>query len=268
MNPILHHTFPAALIPRSHPAKLPGVQPLDLRDWLIRDEVFTQQMQERTRLWTAHRAEVFQQDPAALAPACELLDLILQQLSKDAQYNVSADQITRPDGVIVPINMARPLETAGQLVQEDLCILEKRGAEHVLTAAFLCFPASWRLEEKFQRPLSAIHSPVAPYDADMGNRVQRLFDLMRAEQPLWRSNLLFYKDPSLFAPRSETSPRPTVTGENIYVRAERQSLVKLPKTQAVVFSIHTYLARFADLPEKDREALNPAIRSEPQVRDQ
>lgn len=265
MDPILHQTLPAALIPRRHPAKLPGIQPLHLDHWLIRDEVFEGQMAERHRLLTGFRAEVFHQAPDAQAAATEVLDLILQQLSKDPQYQVQSHQVTRPDGVVVPINRSKPLETAGQLVQEDLCLLQKRDQEHVLTAAFLCFPASWWLDEKILRPLSAIHTPVAPYDADMAARVQRMLDLMRPEQPLWRSNLLFYNDPALFAPRSEASPRPDTNGTHGYVRAERQSLIKLPDTQAVVFSIHTYLARLTDLPVKDRDAINLAIRSERQV---
>jgi hypothetical protein len=36
-----------------------------------------------------------------------------------------------------------------------------------LTAAILCFPASWTLAEKLGRPLGAIHGPVAGYDPGM-----------------------------------------------------------------------------------------------------
>lgn len=267
MTQILHQNFPIGLIPRHHPAKLPGVQPLDLDQWLIRDEVFAEQMQERSRLLSQHHKAVFRQDPGAMPAATELLNMILYQLSKDTEYQVTPDHVTRPDGVEIPVNRDAPLETSGQLVQEDLCILQKNGDEHVLTAAVLCFPASWRLDEKYLRPLSAIHSPVAHYDKGMALRVQRMFDHMRPEQPLWRSNLLFYKDPSLYAPRSEASPRPDATTKDSYLRSERQSLIKLPKTQAVVFSIHTYVIRFADLPRQHRDRLNPATPSESQVRD-
>ena len=65
----------------------------------------------------------------------------------------------------VAIDRGDPMGTLGHLVQEDLCLMEKRGEEHVLTAAVLCFPASWRLADKIGRPLEAIHVPVPEYDA-------------------------------------------------------------------------------------------------------
>lgn len=117
----------------------------------------------------------------------------------------------------------------------------------MLVAAVLCFPASWRLDEKIGRPLTAIHAPVAVYDADVGRRVQRLFDAIRPGQPLWRANLLEYDDPALFQPRSAFDPPRRTSGpEAPYLRAERQCLLRLPRTGAVVFSIHTHVVRRAD----------------------
>jgi hypothetical protein len=54
--------------------------------------------------------------------------------------------------------------------------MERRGDEHVLTAAVLCFPASWHLADKIGRPLTTIHVPVKVYDETLARRVQRLFD--------------------------------------------------------------------------------------------
>ena len=48
-----------------------------------------------------------------------------------------------------------PLELAGLLVQEDLCIVQNDDNAPVLTAAVLCFPSRWRLAEKIGRPLAA-----------------------------------------------------------------------------------------------------------------
>lgn len=127
-------------------------------------------------------------------------------------------------------------------MQEDFCLLSKSGDEHVLDAAVLCFPASWRLAEKIGRPLSAVHDPVAEYDAGLARRVQRLFDGVQAGRPLWRFNVLYYDDPALFQPRSAQMPRPLSHARTApFIRSERQCILRLPRTRAVVFSIHTYV---------------------------
>jgi hypothetical protein len=137
--------------------------------------------------------------------------------------------------------------TAALLVQEDLCILQKSGDEHVLTAAALCFPASWRLSEKYMRPLIGIHEPVDSYDDNIARRVQRMFDGIRPHRPLWRFNALWYDDPGLFQPRSALAPRDVTDAHTArFLRSERQSLSRLPETDAVVFSIHTFVLDKSD----------------------
>tara|TARA_B100001989_G_scaffold43972_1_gene27519 strand:- start:349 stop:762 length:414 start_codon:yes stop_codon:yes gene_type:complete len=130
----------------------------------------------------------------------------------------------------------------GRLVQNDFCILQKTGNEHVLTAAALCFPASWSLEEKFLKPLIDIHTPVKEYNDVIAKRVQRLFDGLQIDRPLWRFNALYYEDPHLFQPRRANQPRrkPAPNKAN-YFRSERQTLVKLPKSGAIIFGIHTFV---------------------------
>ena len=44
-----------------------------------------------------------------------------------AGYVISAKEVRRPDGVSVAIDRDDPMGTLGHLVQEDLCLLEKRG---------------------------------------------------------------------------------------------------------------------------------------------
>lgn len=229
---------------------LPGIQPLDPDDWLIRDDAFAGQMAERDRLLRERRADVVAMDEGARPAAEELLDLVLERSFSPA------DAVTRADGVVVPIDRGDPLGTLGRLVQEDLCLMEKRGdeGEHVLTGAVLCFPASWNLDEKFMRPLVGIHEPVEDYDAGIAARVQRLFDGIQVGRPLWRFNALWYDDPDLFQPRraDQRREKPDATGAE-YLRSERQCLLRLPRTRAVVFSIHTYVLARADVPGSQRQ---------------
>ncbi len=220
---------------------LPGTQLLPAGDWLRVDEGYAAQMALRDKLIAERPDDVHQMLPEAIAAAGECLDEIIGCLKHAAGYEVGTDTIRRPDGLDVPIDHELPLRTIGRLIQEDVCLMQHGLGGHVLTGAVLCFPASWTLSEKIGRPLAAIHRPVARYDVDITKRVQRLFDALPVDRPLWRANALLYEEPRLFTPRSESDDTPHFSGTGRYLRSERQVLLRLPETKAIVFTIHTYL---------------------------
>lgn len=219
---------------------LPGIQPLEMDDWLLVDDAYGAQIKERDRLLRTNRQSVLATSPESKPAEQELLQMVLGNFP--AGFETCGHSITCPDGRNVHLNLDDPLATIAALVQEDMCILQKQGDAHIMTAALLCFPASWRLVEKIGKPLTGIHDPVPEYDEQVARRVQRLFDGIQVDRPLWRFNGLWYQDPALFQPRSVVAPREaTETGCTPYFRSERQCLVRLPETRAVVFSIHTFV---------------------------
>ena len=235
--------------------RLPGLQPLEPgADWLARDEAFEGQMAVRDQLVSSQRAAVLAQEPGAEGALAELYAEVLRGLRGCDGYDWGVGLCRRPDGVEVRLDRADPLGTLARLVQQDLCLLEKRGAEHVLTAAALCFPASWSLEEKIGRPLSVIHGPVVEYDAQMARRVQRVFDHLQDGRPVWRQNALIYDDPALFQPRRMDARRAPPRQE-AYLRSERQTLLRLAESRAIVFVIHTYVVPMAALSSAQRAGL-------------
>ena len=235
---ILQQSLPYSV---ANEARLPGTRPLGEADWLIVDDAFAAQMAERTRLLRAHRDAVVMADPGAAPAVREMLSEVLAHLPDGFRREGAA--VVRPDGVRVALDDEDPLGTLTQLVQEDFVLLEKRGGdEHVLTAAILCFPAQWSLAEKFMRPLSIIHDPVPHYDDGIARRVQRLFDGLQVGRPIWRYNTLHHRDPTLFQPTRPDYPK-WQDVETPYFRTERQVLVRLPVTRAVVFSIHTFVLK-------------------------
>ena len=238
--------------------RLPGVNPLAWSDWLLQDETFAQQMAYRDALIINKRTAVFRAEQIATNASHELLDLILRQLKKSPKYHFQRTQITRPDGNKIDVHSDHPLVIAGRLVQQDLCILQKSEGEHVLTGGILCFPSNWRLNEKIGHPLSTIHNPVNSYDATMGKRVQRIFDGIKPDNPVWRANYLLYATSNLFQPNREKRATRD-TGK--FIRVERQSLIKLPKSDAVVFGIHTNLVCMSKVSNTDRESFLKAWES-------
>lgn len=226
-------------LPEAHAGdpRLPGTMPCDPDAWLHVDDAYAAQLALRAQLIGTRKDAVLYEPECVRAAGQEVLDAALGILP-DLGFDLSEDAVICPDGRRVHIDRDAPLHTLGHLVQEDICILQKQGAEHVLTGAVLCFPANWRLAEKINRPLTTIHDPVDEYDANIARRVQRLFDGVRVGRPLWRFNKLSYTDPDLHQPYKRA-----VTHDMPFIRSERQCILRLPRTDAVVFTIHTYMVR-------------------------
>lgn len=254
MDGVFQSGLPFAPWADARTRRLPGILPLDMADWLRVDDAYAGQMALRDSLITAREAEVVGQVSHAAQAIEELYDFVLARLP--AGFVRDGDTVTRPDGVRVALEPARPLQTLGRLVQEDLCLMQEDGAgEHLLSAASLCFPAGWTLREKLGRPLMRMHKPVEAYTEDVGRRVQRLMDAVRVETPLWRANAHHSRAP-LFNPLSEDAPKDTVAqGDMPYIRSERQCLIRLPVSRAVLFSIHTYRVPLAALTPEQAAAL-------------
>lgn len=232
MKPILQDALPEA---HAGAPGLPGTMPCAPDGWLHTDEAYAGQMALRAHLIATHPDAVLYEPEIARDAAQEVLEEALGILPA-LGFELSGDTVTRPDGCQIGLKWNAPLHTLGHLVQEDICILQKQGAEHVLTGAVLCFPANWRLAEKLNRPLTSIHDPVDEYDDNIARRVQRLFDGVRVGKPLWRFNKLSYTNPDLHQPCKQS-----VTDSTPFVRSERQCILRLPRTDAVVFTIHTYV---------------------------
>lgn len=218
--------------------RLPGVIPVTLADWLEVDDAYAGQMALRDDLIVTRPEQVVALDETARPAAEELFDLVMDTLPEGF---IPGATIRRPDGVEIVPDRARPLETLGRLVQEDLCLMREGPEGHTLVGAVLCFPAGWTLGEKFGRPMMGIHRPVAIYTEDIGARVQRLMDGVQPGRPLMRGTA-HHSNAPLHNPRTEAMGR-APDGDLPFIRVERQVLLRLPLTRLVCFSIHTYVVR-------------------------
>ena len=238
--------------------RLPGMTPLDLADWLDRDEAFAEQMAYRDRLVVDAADLVLKGE--GCAGADELLTIVLSLL--DDGYAVSDDAVVRPDGATVPIDRARPFATLARLVQPDLLMLSKPegGDEHVLIGGALLFPSRWSFEEKMNRPLIGIHDRVPAYDDGLARRVQRLFDALRPGRALVRANWLVHPEPELHQPKTYASyKKPHVATGRFWLRVERQTLLRLPESGNVVFGVKTYVTPIEALTPDERRGLICAL---------
>lgn len=251
MQEICQHKLPCRPWAEPDLARLPGMRPVAADDWVISDECFARQMAYRDHLLSTKRDAVFAVGPEPVA--LELRDLVVDTIAERPGYHRDDATVTRPDGVMIDLLGDDPLIVAARLLQEDLCILTEAEGGHVLAGAALCFPASWTLEEKIGKHLIGIHTPVQPYDAALARRVQRLFDALRPGRVLMRANYLTYDKADLHQPRRMGERRDP--GVFHYLRVERQTLRRLPRTGAVIFAIHTYVVPRSALSMADQTAI-------------
>jgi len=221
-------------------ARKPGAQPLDPFAWLERGGDTAAQMARRRDLIDTQRDTVLAALPDSAPAQAELRDAVAAHTGEALPDDPS------------------PLGQVGRMVQEDFCLLEQHAPdeEYRLTAAILCFPSRWSLAEKIGHPLTMIHGPVPDYTDDLARRVNRLFDGVRAGKPLWRANWTVHPTSELHQPsgtwrQAEDGP--------LHIRVERQTFLRLPRSQAVVFGIRTHIDPLEALTLPEAKALRAAL---------
>lgn len=207
---------------------------LDLGQWLVIDDDRDRDLVRKTMLLTERHSEVFAalDSPAVGAASLEVLELVLAATG------------TAP----VPPDL-HPLDAAGRLVQEDLCLMVLRDGGPHLDAASLCFPSYWRLADKLGRPMADVHGPVAHYGEELAAKVDTFLQRLRPERPVRRRNWSIHDDPSYFLP-DPTPPREVTPPEGLFLRSERQTLRRLVSADVVLFTIRTQQVPLGVLAER------------------
>jgi hypothetical protein len=224
-----------------------GLSAIDPTHWIEPDEDLGRYLDEKERLKAQDFEAVFQAVPGSEAAQRECLDLLTDHLLRDHAdlYTASAGQIEFSGRkVAIDDPTLPPLLVAGSLVQDDLAILEKRDNGWVLSAGYVAFPSGWSLQEKAGLPMEGVHAHVPGFEGGTRNAtmINRIFDNLQPDIPAARLNWSIYPAGELFWPpergaRSET--RPFDPAGN-FIRVERQTLRRLPKTGAIVFTIRIY----------------------------
>jgi hypothetical protein len=149
-----------------------------------------------------------------------------------------------------------PLEWITRQLQEDVELLDQRGDVLFFDAGVLTFGADWSLDFDLGMSFLEIHGPV-PRVHEMGV-IPRAHSFLLRLQPgrdYRRTNWTFTVGRRLDT-NTETyhewgpdraSLRTEDVGERLHLRVEVQHFVRLPRSNAVMFTIHTYLLRFDEL---------------------
>ncbi len=163
------------------------------------------------------------------------------------------ERFTFGDATTLPFG---PMEYVTRQCQGDFCLLDQRNDNLWLDAGIVTTQADWSLDFDMGMNFIEWHGPV-PLAHDLGVFDRALKFLLNLQQgrPVRRLNWTM-----TINPRLDTSPenyhkwgtdRASVTpdnvGEKVHLRVELQALWRLPRSNAIVFSIRAYLIAMHEL---------------------
>ncbi|MEO3384838.1 DUF3445 domain-containing protein [Mesorhizobium sp. CAU 1741] len=231
-----------------------GLKPLDPAEWIEIDAHHEAYIAEKRRLYAERSGDVFAAEADTVDAQHEVFTLLRDHLAtRFPELSVASADPELP-----------PLKAAALMVQEDLVLMRRSANGWRLAAASLCFPSSWSLAEKFGRPLADIHAPVPQFGAGTRNAglIERMFDNLQG-QFVMRWNWSLQTNPDLYHPLSgfqrdeRATSKPSRFGEDpgaaAFIRVERQTLRKLPRSGDILFTIRIHLdpmRRLASHPDR------------------
>lgn len=153
-----------------------------------------------------------------------------------------------------------PMAMSARLVQDDLALMvEREDGEYYLVAGSILLAGFWRLSDKFLMPLSEIHTSgdVPQFREKLEKGMKNFFRRLRPEDPVLRNNYFIQVDDNLAWSHSIGSEDSESVSwntaeknkavEHHFFRSERQSLRRLPRSGAVVFTIRTYFEPITEI---------------------
>jgi len=239
-----------------------GLMPLDLARWIEPDADLPRYLAEKRSLAGSRRADVFVAEDDMLAAQEECLQLLADYLCS-THPNLYKRHGSLIDAAGTTVDLADPalppLMKAGLLVEDDIVIMRRKDDGWHLVAGHVSFPSSWSLQEKFGRPMQAIHADVPGFSEGTRNAalITRIFDNLLVAQPVERMNWSVNTTGDLFLPMSKHRRPPSsedFTLAERFARVERQTLRKLPVSGDIVFTIRVYVDPIAAIEHHPRAA--------------
>lgn len=183
------------------------------------------------------------------------------------QLTPGADAPGRELAAMLGVDGALP--QAALAVHEDMCLLTRApdDDQYRLIGAAVAWPSDWHPKDKIGLPLRALHAPIAGYEEQLASGVDRFMDTLKPGAIYGRCNWFI----AATGERRWIEPRPAneafahVTpdnaGETLFVRSERQTLRRLPKTGAILFTIGIYVEPLGALGTANISMLAEAVRT-------
>ncbi|KAI5456029.1 hypothetical protein BGZ63DRAFT_98876 [Mariannaea sp. PMI_226] len=234
------------------------------------DEDYLDRIALRQKLIAKYPDDVHGCVPGGEAAVRELYHYLMVQylpVRFPTLFTLSADNTTllnhvtrRPFPTSPPSDSLAALRILGETVEEELFLLLNTPRGHRLFAVMCCFPSDFEPMEKLGKTLTEIHGPVPSYNK-IGPSMERFFEKLQVGKGVKRANWGVQTHSELFSckanksiPAGESGENDKIDMETTFLRSELQTLTRLPKTQAILFSFKTYMYSIKEI---KKEGLGP-----------
>ena len=221
-----------------------GLRPLSMSEWMMVDSDLPRFHQHKSEQGRLHLKRVYQALPQSRSAQLEFTESLRAHLLKNHGYALDSQgrTLSHPASGLQWDNSKQDLWHGSLWIQEDICILEPVDGQYRLTAASVCSPSNWDMEAKIGHTVDVIHDPVPGYQDEMAAKVNRLLRGIKVNKPIQRLNWSVQPGGDLFW---RADLKDYSDDDERYWRVERQTLVRLPQTGAIVFGIRVFMHSFA-----------------------
>ena len=175
-----------------------------------------------------------------------------------------------PQRNLKPSHLSRCL-ALGEAWEPDYLLLKQDAAtgRFHLVGGCVCFPSSWRFEEKVGQPLEVIHTPVPHLNEQLASPIHNFLSRLKPGSAWCRANWGLSRSPELNQHPARGLPKlgPPLREDEVWLRVEDQALVALPESRGVLFGIRMNVIPLAEVKRHPAAAcgLARALRTMPEA---
>ena len=237
-----------------------GLRPIRPGTWILIGADHAQIMPEKHDRLNRSRPYYYRTLPESLPAQRELRNRVTAHLLSDHPGSfVRMGSVIRSaiTGQTLDLDddSVEPLLQLSYLIEEDFMLLDEDGGIPRITAAANAYSTSGRLAASVGHDMEWTHRPVPQLTQKLGAKINRVISTVHAATPCERFNWQVTPMASVFFPHSdphaanaaamhrvaaELRDDPARAADLLWIRVERQTLSRLPDSNAVAFSLHTY----------------------------
>jgi dimethylamine monooxygenase subunit A len=136
---------------------------------------------------------------------------------------------------------AQSLRVLGENWEPDILLLRKDAAgRYIFLGGSACFPSEWAPDERLGMPLERQHSPVPGLNDALAHKINTLLDRLPPRYAWLRANWGVTSSPEANQHPSRGLRQhlhPDSPPESLWLRIEHQALLRLPKSEGILFGI-------------------------------
>ncbi|OTB06226.1 hypothetical protein M426DRAFT_9717 [Hypoxylon sp. CI-4A] len=239
-------------------------------DLIVIDRNYLSRIEERRRTMDNHRKHTLGCLPVAIEAVQEVYSYLLGEylpvryptiFTRDEKsFRNRVTSVSLP--LLPPEDPIVALRSLGETVEDDMFFLRETPEGHECTAFVCCCPSGFDPAEKIGKLLKDIHEPVPSYEK-IGSSMERYFSRLEVGKTVSRVNWSVTTNPELFNVSGnhvyevdQVEEDADVDIKKAFVRMELQTMTRMPKTRAILFSFKTYLCPVEEI---KAEGLGPDL---------